>query len=70
MIIELIEEIKPGTGTMYAVKAEGHSVKWFAVKSEAEAFYDTILADPTILEPKINILKSNEIDVSLNKQNS
>lgn len=70
MIVELIEETKLGSGTMYAVKAEGHIARWFAKKDEAEAFYDAILADPTLLEPKINILKSTEIDVSLNKQNS
>jgi len=42
----------------------------FAQKETAEAFYLSVIADPTILETRKNILKSDEIDVSLDKQNS
>ena len=70
MKIELIEEVSPTNGTMFQVRIDNQSIKWFAKKEDAEAFYLSVIADPTILEPKRNILKSDEIDVSLNKQNS
>ena len=65
MILELIEEINPGTGTMYVVRTDDNAVKWFAKKEDAEVFYDAILADINILKKQRNILKSDEIDVSL-----
>ena len=70
MILELVEEINPGTGTMYAVRTEHSTIKWFAKKEDAEVFYNSVIADPTILESKRNVLKSEEINVSLDKQNS
>ena len=65
MILELVEEINPGTGTMYVVRTDNNAVKWFAKKEDAEVFYDAILADINILKKQRNILKSDEIDVSL-----
>lgn len=65
MKIELVEEIKVSTGTMYAVKKDGYGVKWFSRKEEAEKFYDAVIADPNILNNVENILKSQEIEVSL-----
>jgi len=65
MILELVEEINPGSGTMYVVRTDNSSVKWFAKKEDAEAFYDSILADINILKQQKNVLKSQEIDVSL-----
>jgi len=65
MILELVEEINPGSGTMYVVRTDNNSVKWFAKKEDAEAFYDSILADINILKQQKNVLKSQEIDVSL-----
>jgi len=70
MKIELTEEINPGTGTMYSVRADGIGIKWFVKKEEAEAFYNTIVADPSILKPVKNILKSEEINVPLEEQNN
>ena len=70
MMIELVEEINPGTVTMYAVRNDGAAVKWFAKQEDAEAFYDSVIADPTILESKKNILKSQELNVSLEEQNN
>ena len=67
MILELIEETKPSTGTMYAVVKDGFTVKWFCHLDAAESFYNAAIADPTVLENKRNILKSQEIDVSLDK---
>ena len=65
MILELIEEINPGTGTMYVVRTDDNAVKWFAKKEDAEVFYDAILADINILKKQKNVLKSEEINVSL-----
>jgi len=70
MMLELVEEINPGTGTMYAVRNDGSTVKWFAKKEDAEAFYNSVIANPTILESKRNILKSQELNVSLEEQNN
>jgi len=69
MIITLVEEINPGTGTMYAVAKDGVNIKWFATKESAEAYYQEVLTDPEILKPKRNILKSEEVYVSLEEQN-
>jgi hypothetical protein len=70
MILELIEEIKADTGTMYAVVKDGLNIKWFVHKESAEAFYNEILANPSVLETKKNILKSQEINVPLEEQNN
>ena len=64
MIVELMEESKFGKDPMYSIVVDGKNVQWFVHKKEAEAFYDSILADKSILETKINILKSQEINVS------
>jgi hypothetical protein len=68
-MLQLVEEINPGSGTMYAVKTEESTIKWFATKETAEAFYNSVIADPTILESKRNILKSEEISLSLEQTN-
>jgi len=67
MIIELTEEINPASGTMYCVRADGSGIKWFASRESAEKFYNEIIANPDLLKPVRNILKSQDIDVSLEK---
>lgn len=70
MILELFEESRPDTGTMYVVRADGSGLKWFVKKEDAEKFYNEILANPSVLEPTKIILKSDEINVPLIEQNS
>jgi ribosomal protein L24E len=70
MKLELTEEINPGTGTMYCVRLNDYGVKWFAKKEDAEAYYNEVLANPDLLKPKKNILKSAEIEVSLEETNN
>jgi hypothetical protein len=70
MKIELIEETSIGSGTMFLVKIDGSNIKWFANKDTAEAFYLSVIANPEILKSKTNILKTDEINVSLDEQNS
>lgn len=69
MKIQLVEEINPGTGTMYSVAKDGSGIKWFATKESAEAFYNEVLANPDLLKPKRNILKFEEINVPLEETN-
>jgi ribosomal protein L24E len=65
MTLELVEQTTPGNGIMYVVNSDGKNIKWFSQKETAEAFYDAVVADPNLLKPVKNILKSQEIDVPL-----
>ena len=67
MKIELVEEIKPATGTMFHIRVDNEVIKWFTTKEYAEAYYNEIITNPNLLKPVINILKSQEIEVSLEK---
>jgi hypothetical protein len=69
MKIELTEEISITTGTMYCVRVDDSSIKWFSQRENAEKFYNDIMADPNIIKPVKNILKSEEINVSLEETN-
>ena len=69
MKIQLIEEINPGTGTMYAVKADDYTIRWFAHLDSAEKFYNEIIVDPNLLKPVRNILQSQDINVPLEETN-
>lgn len=70
MNLELLEETAPGSGTMYVVRLDGSAVKWFAHKADGEKYYDEIIANPDMLKPQKNILKSQEITVSLEDTNN
>ena len=70
MNLELLEETTPGSGTMYVVRLDGSAVKWFAHKADGEKYYDEIIANPDMLKPQKNILKSQEITVSLEDTNN
>ena len=67
MKIELIEEAAFNQSTMYAVVVDGLTFKWFVDKDEADRIYTAIKNDPSILKPVRNILKSEEIKLSLEK---
>ena len=70
MNLELLEETAPGSGTMYVVRLDGSAVKWFARKEESEKYYNEIIANPDMLKPQKNILKSQEINLSLEETNN
>lgn len=70
MIVELWEEVTPGDATMYSLRADGSAIKWFAHKGDAEKFYEQIVANPDLLKPRKNILKSQEITLSLEETNN
>ena len=65
MKIELTEETSIGSGTMYCIRVDNSGIKWFSKKEDAEKFYNDILINPNLLNPVKNILRSDEIDVSL-----
>jgi hypothetical protein len=67
MTIELTEDTSVTSGTMYCVRVDGSAIKWFAKTEEAEKFYNEIISNPDLLKPTRNILKSQDIDVSLEK---
>jgi len=70
MILELWEEITPGDATMYSLRADGAAIKWFAHKGDAEKFYEEVVANPDLLKPRKNILKSQEIILPLEETNN
>jgi ribosomal protein L24E len=70
MNLELWEEITPGSGTMYVVRNDGSGIKWFVSKADAEKYYEEIIANPDLLKPVKNILKSQEISLSLEETNN
>ena len=69
MKVELTEEINIATGTMFCVRVDDSSIKWFAQRDSAEKFYNEILANPELIKPIRNILKSNEITLPLEETN-
>jgi ribosomal protein L24E len=70
MNLELLEEFTPGSGTMYVVRLDGSAIKWFVSKADGEKYYNEIIANPDILKPVKNILKSQEITLSLEQTNN
>jgi ribosomal protein L24E len=70
MNLELLEETMPGSGTMYVVRLDGSAVKWFFAKADADKYYEEIIANPDLLKPVKNILKSQEISLSLEQTNN
>jgi len=70
MNLELLEEFTPGRGTMYVVRLDGSAIKWFVSKADGEKYYDEIIANPDLLKPQKNILKSQEITLSLEQTNN
>lgn len=68
MKVELIEQLEPFSDSpWYGVKVNGTSIKWTREKEVAETIYNDILTDPDLLKTKENVLKSEEVEVSLDK---
>jgi len=65
MIIELIEEIEFNKGPWYHITVDGIYIIGTGNKQGAEQLYKDILADPSLIEKKKNVLKSEEIPVPL-----
>lgn len=69
MKVELVEETKFNGQPWYIVQVDGQYIKGTGNKIVAEKMYNDVIADPSILKTKINILQSQEIDVSLDETN-
>jgi hypothetical protein len=70
MKVELIEQYEPFSDeAWYGVRVNGSSVKWSRDKEVAEAIYNDILTNPDVTKTKEIILKSQEVDVSLEETN-
>jgi hypothetical protein len=68
MTVDLVEQSEPFSDEIwYGVRVNGSSVKWSRDKAVIEAIYNDILTNPDILKTKENILKSQKINVSLDK---
>lgn len=68
MKVDLVEQSEPFSDEIwYGVRVNGSSVKWSRDKEVIEAIYNDILTNPDVLKTKENILKSQEVNVSLDK---
>ena len=70
MKIELVEEIKYDGEPWYVVRIDGAYFKGTFNKLNAEKHYNDIINDPDIIKTKVNILKSEEINVPLEESNN
>lgn len=70
MTVDLVEQMEPFSDEVwYGIRVDGSSVKWSRDKEAIDALYNEILANPDVLKTKENILKSQKINVSLDKTN-
>jgi hypothetical protein len=68
MKVDLVEQMEPFSDEVwYGIRVNGSSVKWSRDKDVIEALYNDILTNPDVLKTKENILKSQEINLSLDK---
>ena len=69
MKLELVEEIEFDRAPMYKVSLDGKTIQWFVRKEDAEKLYNLIISNPNVVNTVKNVLKSQEIDLSLEKTN-
>ena len=70
MKVELIEQYEPFSDeAWYGVRVNGSSVKWTRDKVIADAIYDDIINNIDRTKTREIILKSQEVDVSLEETN-
>ena len=70
MTVELVEEIKYDGEPWYIVKIDGQYFKGTGNKLNAEKHYNEIISNPEVIKTKVNILKSEEVNVPLEEQNN
>ena len=70
MKVDLVEQTEPFSDEIwYGIRVDGLSVKWSRDKAVIEAIYNDIINNPDVLKNKENILKSEEVNVSLKETN-
>jgi hypothetical protein len=67
MKIELVKESKVDRADWYSVHIDGKYVTGSYNLKDIENIYENLKTDPNYLETKKEILKSSEVDVSLEK---
>jgi len=66
--IEMVEQLEPFSDSpWFGVRVNDITVKWCRDKETAQAIYDEIISDPSVLKTKENILNSQDIIVPLDK---
>ena len=70
MKIELVEEQKYNGEPWYIVQVDGQYIIGTGNKLNADKMYNEIVADPNVIKTKVNILKSEEVNVPLEEQNN
>ena len=69
MRIELSVEQKFNAEPWYIVRVDGQYITGTGIKEKAEELYNKLVSDPEMLKTKVNILKSQEINVPLSEIN-
>jgi hypothetical protein len=64
MKIELISERELDKGIWYEIRVDGKYITGSSSLEIAESMYNQFLKDPSILEKETKVLKSDEINVS------
>lgn len=70
MKIELVEEQKYNGEPWYVVRVDDQYIIGTGNKLNADKMYNEIVADPNVIKTKVNILKSEEVNVPLEEQNN
>jgi len=64
--IEMVEQLEPFSDSpWFGVRVNDKVVKWCRDKETAQAIYDEIISDPSVLKTKENILYSQDIIIPL-----
>ena len=64
--IEMVEQLEPFSDSpWFGIRVNDKVVKWCRDKDTAQAIYDEIISDPSVLKTKENILYSQDIVVPL-----
>ena len=70
MKVELEEQVKYNAEPWFVVRVDGEYFTGTGNKANAVKMYEEIIADPTVINTKRIILKSEEINVPLEEQNN
>jgi hypothetical protein len=64
--IEMVEQLEPFSDSpWFGIRVNDKVVKWCRDKETAQAIYDEIISDPSVLKTKENILYSQDIIIPL-----
>ena len=64
--IEMVEQLEPFSDSpWFGIRVNDKVVKWCRDKDTAQAIYDEIISDPSVLKTKENILYSQDIVIPL-----